>query len=71
MLVNNASTSRLATYKLESCCKISSKNEKESLTVYSLPVTLAIKGTRNLAKVGVPMAERIGRKGGTPFFGSL
>ena len=64
MLVNNKVMSRLAKKQSEFCCSISLTKSNESLTLYSSK-SLSI-GTRNLAisYVGVPMAERIGRKAG-------
>ena len=66
MFVNNEVMSRLSIKQSEFCCSISLAKSNESLTQYSLEVKSLRIGTRNLAilHVGVPMAERIGRKAG-------
>ena len=60
--------SKLAIKRFESNVKSSSEKENESLIVYSLDVEGASKGTKNFAilYVGVPISDKIGRKGGTP-----
>ena len=64
MLVNNEFMSRLTIKQSQFCCSISLAKSNESLTHYSLEVKSLSTGTRNLAilHVGVPMAERVGRK---------
>ena len=68
MLVNNEVMSRLAIRQSEFCCSISLVKSNEFLTLYSLEVESLSTETRNLAifYVGIPMAERIGRKEGQP-----
>ena len=68
ILVNRDSMSKLAITRLESNVKSSSAKENESLIVYSLDVKDASKGTKNFAilYVGVPISDKMGRKGGTP-----
>ena len=60
--------SKLAITRLESNVRSSSEKENESLIVYSLHVKGASKGTKNFTifYVGVPISDKIGRKGGTP-----
>ena len=60
--------SKLAITRLESNVKSSSEKENESLIVYSVDAKGASKGTKNFAilYVGVPISDKIGRKGGTP-----
>ena len=66
MFVNNEVMSRLSIKQSEFCCSISLAKSNKSLTLYSLEVRSLRIETRNLAilHVGVPMAERIGRKAG-------
>ena len=68
MLVKSGSTSKLAITRFESKVNNSSANENESLMMYSFEVKGANKGTKNFANlyVGVPISDKIGRKGGTP-----
>ena len=67
-MVKSDSTSKLAILRLESKLNNSSANENESLIVYSFEVKGANKGTKNFGNlyVGVPISDKIGRKGGTP-----
>ena len=67
MLVNNEVMSWLAIKQSEFCCSIYLAKSNESLTLYSFEAKSLSIGTRNLAilYVGVPMAERIGRKAGS------
>ena len=60
--------SKFAITMLESNVKSSPEKESESLIVYSLDVKDARKGTKNFAilYVGVPISNKIGRKGETP-----
>ena len=74
MLVNKASTSKLAIWRsLFWVKKISSTDVKESLTVNSFYVISDRTRTKNFASlyVGVPIAERIGLNGGNPFVRDL
>ena len=59
--------SNKAIYKLVLLSRISFENENEPLTVYWLMVNSLKIGTKNFAKLyeQVPMAERIGRCGGS------
>ena len=71
MLINKESTSRLAKNKLGSFSQISSPKWNES--VYSFWVKVVKNGSKNFASlyVGVPIAYKIGWKGGRPFLISL
>ena len=66
ILVNRESTSKLPIIRLLFWLTISSAKQKEPFTENSLAVIEASLGTKYLANlyVGVPIAERIGRKGG-------
>ena len=68
ILVKSDSTSKLAIIKLESWFKSSSTNGNESLIVYSFKVKGIKSGSKNLDSlyVGVPIANKIGQKEGTP-----
>ena len=68
MLVKSDSISKLAITSLESKLWSSSENVKESLIVYSVVVRSSSTGTKNFARlyVGVPMADKIGLKDGSP-----
>ena len=73
MLINKESTSRLAKNKLGSFSQISSAKWNETVTVYSFWVKGVKNGSKNFASlyVGVPIAYKIGWKGGRPFLISL
>ena len=73
ILVKKKSTSRLAIYKLGSCLQISSEKLNDSVTVYSCSVKGVKNGNKNFASllVGLPIADKILRKGGSPLLVSL
>ena len=64
MLVNRLSTFRLVIQLLELILLISLANQKKSWTVYSFSGKGFKMRTINLAKIGVPVAEKIGQKDG-------
>ena len=66
MLVNRLSTSKLAMIQLASKLATSSANENESWAVNSLTVKGNKIGTKNFTRlyVGVPIADKMGRKEG-------
>ena len=73
MLVKSDWMSNEAINNVESWSLISLQNENESRNVYSLTVKSLRIGTKNFARlyVAVPIADKIGRKGGISFVDEL
>ena len=73
MLLNKASTSKLAIQRSLSWVKILSTKMKEPLTVNWCNVISDRTGTKNFANlyVGVTITERVGLNGGNPFLRGL